>query len=47
MPRWVKVFLVVVAIVVVAVVVSLIAGVEHGPGLHRPADDHVPVEHGP
>jgi hypothetical protein len=42
MPRWVKVFLIVVIVLVVALVVSFLAGVGHGPGLHTP-----PVKHGP
>jgi hypothetical protein len=33
-PRWVKVFLIVLILLVVALIVSLIAGVEHGPRLH-------------
>ncbi|MEX2459339.1 MAG: hypothetical protein WD770_10190 [Actinomycetota bacterium] len=36
MPRWVKVFLIVAILAAVAVVVALVAGVEHGPGLHGP-----------
>ena len=34
MPRWVKVFLVILILVVIALIVSLIAGVQHGPSLH-------------
>jgi hypothetical protein len=34
MPRWVKVFLIILILIVVAVIVSLIAGVQHGPRLH-------------
>jgi hypothetical protein len=36
MPRWVKVFLVVAGLLIGALVVTLLAGVEHGPGLHGP-----------
>jgi hypothetical protein len=35
MPLWVKVFLIVAIVLLVALVVSLVAGVEHGPGLHN------------
>ncbi len=34
MPRWVKVSLIVFAVLVVAFVISMLAGVDHGPGLH-------------
>jgi hypothetical protein len=51
MPRWVKVFLIVLILVVVAFVISFLAGVRHGPGLHGPSSDdrgHVPgSEQGP
>ncbi|MGH2711739.1 MAG: hypothetical protein ACRDH9_11110 [Actinomycetota bacterium] len=51
MPRWVKVFIIVGIVLVLGFVVSIIAGVEHGPGLHTPGDgsgEHSPpVEHGP
>jgi hypothetical protein len=36
MPRWVKVFMIIVIVLVLAFVVSLLAGVRHGPGLHSP-----------
>jgi len=36
MPRWVKVFVGVAIVAAVAAVVALLAGVEHGPGLHGP-----------
>lgn len=40
MPRWVKVSgLVVLAVLVVLVVIMLLAGGEHGPGLHTGAAD--------
>jgi len=51
MPRWVKVFIVIGIVLVLGFVVTLIAGVEHGPGIHGPSGgppDHAPpVEHGP
>ena len=47
MPRWVKVFVIVAVAVGVAFAVSLLAGVEHGPGRHAPSDDHAPMQHGP
>jgi hypothetical protein len=34
MPRWVKVLAIVVVVLAVALVVSMLAGVEHGPGRH-------------
>ncbi len=34
MPRWVKIFLIVVVALAVAFVVTRLLGVEHGPGLH-------------
>jgi hypothetical protein len=47
----VKVFIVIGIVLVLGFVVTLIAGVEHGPGMHGPGDgptDHTPpVEHGP
>lgn len=46
-PRWVKVFLLVVAaIVVLGVVVMLLVGGDHGPGRHQsaPAASHQVVE---
>jgi hypothetical protein len=42
MPRWVKVFLIIVVLLALGFVVTRLAGVEHGPGLHTP-----PVQHGP
>jgi hypothetical protein len=51
MPRWVKVFLIIMMLLVLVLVVSLLAGVRHGPGLHTPPGDGggrtPPVEHGP
>lgn len=50
MPTWVKVFVIVGALLVAGFVVSLLAGVEHGPGMHGPegpVDHSPPVEHGP
>ncbi len=35
MPRWVKVFLIVLLVLVLALVISRLAGVSHGPGLHH------------
>jgi hypothetical protein len=35
MPRWVKVLLAIVILLIAAFVISRLAGVEHGPGLHR------------
>ena len=35
-PRWVKVFGIIVLVVVLLFVISLLAGVQHGPGLHTP-----------
>lgn len=34
MPRWVKVFVAVVALLVLVVVVMLLVGSDHGPGMH-------------
>jgi hypothetical protein len=36
MPLWAKVFLIVLLVVILAFVISLLAGVQHGPGLHSP-----------
>jgi hypothetical protein len=36
MPLWAKVFLIVLLVVILAFVISLLAGVQHGPGLHTP-----------
>ena len=51
MPRWVKVFVIIGIVLVLGFVVTVIAGVEHGPGLHTPSDGpsghSPPVEHGP
>ena len=52
MPRWVKVFIIIAVVLVVAFVASMLAGVQHGPSLHRPPDSggggHTPfVEHSP
>jgi uncharacterized membrane protein len=33
-PLWVKVFGIVAVVIVVALIVALVAGVQHGPGLH-------------
>lgn len=50
MPRWVKVFIIIGIVLALGFVITLIAGVEHGPGLHQPTDspsEHTPpVEHG-
>lgn len=34
MPRWVKVFLVIVLLIATALIVSQVLGVQHGPGMH-------------
>jgi hypothetical protein len=34
MPRWVKVLLAVAILLIAAILISLLAGIEHGPGLH-------------
>jgi hypothetical protein len=51
MPRWVKVFLIVVAVLALALVVTRLAGIQHGPSLHEPSPSpggHTPfMEHGP
>jgi hypothetical protein len=51
MPRWVKVFIIIGIVLVLGFIISMIAGVQHGPGLHTPSDgptEHTPpVEHGP
>ena len=50
MPRWVKIFIVIGIVLVLGFVVSLIAGVDHGPGLHTPSgkpSHSPPGEHGP
>ena len=49
MPNWVKVFIVVGALLLIGLVVTQVAGVDHGPGMHRPGGPggHTPVEHGP
>ena len=36
MPRWVRMFLIVLALAVAAAVITFVAGVDHGPGLHGP-----------
>ena len=36
MPRWVKLFLIILAVAVVAAIVTFLAGVDHGPRLHGP-----------
>jgi hypothetical protein len=36
MPRWVKVFGIIVIALALAFVISRLAGVRHGPGLHTP-----------
>ncbi|HEX2031852.1 MAG TPA: hypothetical protein VHL78_10685 [Actinomycetota bacterium] len=38
MPRWAKVAWVITILVVLAFLISLVAGVRHGPGLHRPPE---------
>jgi hypothetical protein len=39
MPRWVKVFGIIVIVLVLLFVISLLAGVRHGPGMHTPSGD--------
>jgi hypothetical protein len=34
MPRWVKIFLVVVLVIAAALLISRALGVQHGPGMH-------------
>ena len=36
MPNWVKVFIAIGIVLVIGFVVTQMAGIEHGPGLHRP-----------
>ena len=46
MPRWVKVFGIIVIVLVLLFVISLLAGVRHGPGMHTPSGDaggHTPT----
>lgn len=46
-PRWVKVFGIIAIVLALLLVVSLLAGVEHGPGLHAPSGNAGPhTEHG-
>lgn len=49
MPRWVKVFLIIVVVLALALVITRLAGVQHGPGLHTPpGGGHTPpVQHSP
>ncbi|HZA26915.1 MAG TPA: hypothetical protein VE915_04600 [Actinomycetota bacterium] len=44
MPTWVRVSLIIALVLLVGLLVSKLAGVEHGPGRHRPPPG---VEHGP
>jgi hypothetical protein len=46
MPRWVKVFLVIIVVLVLALIVSWLLGVQHGPGLHNPGGRSAPIEQG-
>jgi hypothetical protein len=46
MPRWVKVFGIIIIVLVLLFVISLLAGVQHGPGMHTPSGDaggHTPT----
>jgi len=46
MPRWVKVFGIIVIVLVLLFVISMLAGVRHGPGMHTPSGDaggHTPT----
>ena len=45
MPRWVKVFVFVGIVLVLGFIVTVIAGVDHGPSLHRPGE--TPSEQSP
>ena len=48
MPRWVKIFLIVIAVLVVLLVAGmLISGGQHGPGRHLSSTGHLGVEIGP
>jgi len=38
-PRWVKVFGIIALVVVVLFAISLLLGVQHGPGMHTPSGD--------
>lgn len=37
MPRWVKVFIIIVIVLALAFIVSRLLGVQHGPSLHSPS----------
>jgi hypothetical protein len=37
MPRWVKISLIIAIVLAAALIVSLLLGVQHGPGLHEPS----------
>ena len=41
-PRWVKVFALVAAAVAVLFVITLVTGIDHGPGRHAPSDSKPP-----
>lgn len=41
-PRWVKVMVIIVIVLVLLFVISMLAGVQHGPGRHVPAGGHTP-----
>ena len=46
MPRWVKVFGIIVIVLVLLFAISMLAGVRHGPGMHTPSGDaggHTPT----
>ena len=49
MPRWVKAFIIVAIVLALVLIVSLLLGVQHGPGLHSPAGgpggQTAPIEH--
>jgi hypothetical protein len=56
MPRWVKVFIIIGTVLVLGFVVTLIAGIDHGPGMHTPDTPDTPdtpgghtppLQHGP
>ena len=48
MPRWVRTMLIIGITLVLALVITRLAGVQHGPSLHRPPGGHpLPADDGP
>lgn len=45
MPRWVKVFVAVVALLVLVVALMLLLGSDHGPGMHAGLRSVTPLTH--